>query len=812
MFFVGVGAVIVILLRDKIKNKKKKKIKFKKAGRENSREPEERQEGEEENNSDEPENNKKEKVVIDENNVEIMEERGNQEGEEDKAEVYLNIKSLEFQKCTLESNREYFLFNYFIRVYQITMTKVTITCLLVVNSATLPTSNTGDVVFTYIILFVWVIGLPVSLFVYLRNHQNSLMAPRMIIKYGTLYLNYRGISKDVYAFLMQLKFSILPIICVFFWQFPLIQLILLVLLYLFNVIFVTVYTPFCKVSKVFTEAISEGILVGFCIVIVAAENIPSFKQTLIPGYIVFGLTCSLLLLRTYRIVYDTIYKLKDLLKIEHPSTIGVDEPYLVKTEKAKAREKEEEMMERELEDEEEEKEICEDINPVSKINNSDTKKSLDDSGESKDINEVEMQNLDNKDENSSSAKNANQSLNLTNNSHRHLLSEDKNKSLTKLIPKLNLKPHLNNESNLHGQSGGIFVSENILNTVSKDIQNTDNLSRINSITKRKKKGRFFGKKTKNNNSEFKDENEIRSNSKILKELRKDGSIVNTGTKSNIKRDDVSNKSLRSQRKVTFEEESMNDESQVSLGKSVSYSVSHPPSQILSKKIREDSHSKYSPKGKTDEQSGSISYTSKNKSYLKEYGNEEYENNAQKDSEEDVYDIYQNKSKDKISSYYSHFINDSSMKSKSVVLSNSKTSSQQYTVSYKRTNEPNNSINEINRPNIQKSNRIEESSNYTPKSRFTHNNKSVTNPSKLSSVTEKAEEKSSSEYESSEYEESEEEETSSYVTASYTTSNNQTASYTSSYLTATKSRISSNSKISSINQNQKNKTNNQNGKK
>jgi hypothetical protein len=133
--------------------------------------------------------------------------------------LFKTLRDQKFMKCSISASRHYFLFNFFIRVYQITMTKLTFVCLLVIINRNLATSNFLDLIIAVIVLLIWLILLPIIMFVYLRNHAIDLMSPSMIIKFGALYLTYRGISKDVYAFLLQLKFSVLPIICVTLWNY-----------------------------------------------------------------------------------------------------------------------------------------------------------------------------------------------------------------------------------------------------------------------------------------------------------------------------------------------------------------------------------------------------------------------------------------------------------------------------------------------------------------------------------------------------------------------------------------------------------------
>ena len=246
--------------------------------------------------------------------------------------IFKTLRDQKFKKCSISATKQYFLCNFFIRIYQITMTKLTFVCLLVIINRNLATSNFLDLIIAYIVLIVWLILFPIVMFVYMRNHAIDLMSPGMIVKFGASYLTYRGISKDVFAFLLQLKFSLLPIICVTLCNYAELQMISLVILYFFNILFITIYMPFFKVSKVFTEAISEGILMGFFIIILITYLIPSLNTSPIPRYLTFFMILLLLLIRTYRIVHDIIFRMKNLSKIKPTLVYGIDIPYEVRGE------------------------------------------------------------------------------------------------------------------------------------------------------------------------------------------------------------------------------------------------------------------------------------------------------------------------------------------------------------------------------------------------------------------------------------------------------------------------------------------------
>jgi hypothetical protein len=347
LILLGLGILSIILLIDRVKNRHKHKIRKGKIVFQDPKKKKKGKNGEiiepEPNNEDydnhvvDNEDQNKDNVMIDENNIKKIEKNANDNLHDG---IILNVRSNQFKKCSVEANRHYFLFNYFIRVFQVTITKNLLVSFIVVINSGLSTAKTYEVFLAHFVIWVWVIIIPMTLFVYLRLRQNTLMSPQMMIKYGCYYLNYRGVFKDVYAFIMQIKFMALPCICVFFWQYPHVQMTSLLCLSFFNIMFVTKYMPFSKVSKVFTEAISEGVLMGYIILIFVLEYVTSLRDTAFPKYASISLMGVLLLVRTFRIVYDTIYRVKALVKFRQPELIGIDKPYIPKTEQEKEIEEE----------------------------------------------------------------------------------------------------------------------------------------------------------------------------------------------------------------------------------------------------------------------------------------------------------------------------------------------------------------------------------------------------------------------------------------------------------------------------------------
>ncbi len=301
LIVIGVTAMLAILFLDLVIRKKKEKIKLKKIKK-----------------------NKKKKATDG-----LEEGVGNEEIQNyDEKEILTQEKILsnkvnkdQFKKCSLHSVRQYFIINYFIRVYQITMIKTTLTCLIVITNSNVSNPNRLEILISYFVLFVWIFGMPVFLFCYLREKQSFLMSPQFIVRFGAFYLNYRGIYKDVYSLLTKFKYVVFPMICVCFENFPLIQLILLTIIYLFNLLLITIFTPFCKVSKVFTEAISEGIILALVVILLLKEYIKTIDESIYTRYILFSLIILIFSIRGFRVIIDTFIRVRDLIRMRSPERV-----------------------------------------------------------------------------------------------------------------------------------------------------------------------------------------------------------------------------------------------------------------------------------------------------------------------------------------------------------------------------------------------------------------------------------------------------------------------------------------------------------
>ncbi len=183
-----------------------------------------------------------------------------------KNQLYLAKQDYIFSRFTYSSVRNYFFYSYFIRLYQLTLVRLVITFCVVSNlqSSNNNTNNNTDknqiskveVFIIYFLFYVWVLFLPLVLLTYLRNHQNDLLSRKQIIKFGSLYLSYRGISKDIYAILMQIKFIAVPYVCILYSDVGDFIYFLCGFVFVYYIFFVTISKPFSKVWKVFNESLS----------------------------------------------------------------------------------------------------------------------------------------------------------------------------------------------------------------------------------------------------------------------------------------------------------------------------------------------------------------------------------------------------------------------------------------------------------------------------------------------------------------------------------------------------------------------------
>ena len=211
--------------------------------------------------------------------------------------------------------KEQFLYGYFIRLYQVTMVKNFLSTTLLLSSYR--TSSFIDLFIGIPYLIVWLLGFPVYLFITLRINQINLMSEKLIKSYGSLYLNNRGISKDVYALLLHLRLALVPVISVLATDFPNTQLTLLSILFFINLIFVSFFMPFIKRNSVFTEALSEGIIMFFLAGTIVFETLFPARKT--DFYVRLSFTAVLfgiLIIRSVVSVVNMIYRIKDIILFE----------------------------------------------------------------------------------------------------------------------------------------------------------------------------------------------------------------------------------------------------------------------------------------------------------------------------------------------------------------------------------------------------------------------------------------------------------------------------------------------------------------
>jgi len=241
-----------------------------------------------------------------------------------KNQNYLLSQDYIFTRCSYSSIRNYFFFSYFIRLYQFNMVKVVINFYFMgfiktKNSTTIPDSQ---YVLVNIIFYLWVVIFPLIMLTYLRNHQNDLLSRKQIIKFGSFYLNYRGVSKDIYAFIMQIKFILLPYICINYSNVGDFIYYIYGIIFIYYMFFVSISQPFSKVWKVFNESLSYLILIFICFTILLFKKIDSdYKNKMFSYYTYTSLILLLLVLRSLRILIDTIKRVIEIKKMRMPKEI-----------------------------------------------------------------------------------------------------------------------------------------------------------------------------------------------------------------------------------------------------------------------------------------------------------------------------------------------------------------------------------------------------------------------------------------------------------------------------------------------------------
>jgi hypothetical protein len=176
-----------------------------------------------------------------------------------------------------------------------------------------------EIFFLNLLFFVWVILLPLVVLTYLRNHQNDLLSRKQIIKFGSLYLSYRGISKDIYAILMQVKFIAVPYACILYGDVGDFIYYICGFIFAYYICFVTISKPFSKVWKVFNESLSFLILIIFCFSFIIMRKIDAnYKNQIYSYYTYLSMILGLLVIRSFRILIDTSKRLMEIMKMRMP--------------------------------------------------------------------------------------------------------------------------------------------------------------------------------------------------------------------------------------------------------------------------------------------------------------------------------------------------------------------------------------------------------------------------------------------------------------------------------------------------------------
>ena len=214
--------------------------------------------------------------------------------------------------------KQFFKMNYFIRVYQFTLVRTTISLMIIIISDSNQVSVV-DRVFSWIILVFWNIGMPLFLFLKLRSNYKELMSHNMIIRYGALYLNYKGILKDCYAIINQLKFFFYTAVAIGGNDYSKFQQMIMILLSLFNCTFIAILGIYYKVMKVAVEAFTEALICIYLVFnYVAPKYIPLYVDEKVADIISFVILLLALFIRAGKIFYDMFVRIKSLYQIKLP--------------------------------------------------------------------------------------------------------------------------------------------------------------------------------------------------------------------------------------------------------------------------------------------------------------------------------------------------------------------------------------------------------------------------------------------------------------------------------------------------------------
>ena len=214
---------------------------------------------------------------------------------------YLKVFRLRYKNCSIEAIRSFMMFNYFIRLYQLTYCKLTLVTFYFIGDSLF----TLNKVISISLLLFWILPVPLCLFFYLRLNQFNLLSPEMITFFGGFYISYNGMIKDVYAFYIQILSLLVPLITSLFYLFPYAQIVMFLILYLFKIIWISIAMPFFKINKVFTEIFTEGCILSMHIIIFIIYYFPKIEFKAMT-YIYNGAFFLLLICRAYRTIVDTI--------------------------------------------------------------------------------------------------------------------------------------------------------------------------------------------------------------------------------------------------------------------------------------------------------------------------------------------------------------------------------------------------------------------------------------------------------------------------------------------------------------------------
>lgn len=172
----------------------------------------------------------------------------------------------------------------------------------------------GELVISSFLLILFIL-FPLIISKILDKRRNNLLAPQFVIKYGSFYSSYRTISKHIFAMIMMYFQIMFAIIGSAFSLFSSIQLLLFIILISFKIYFISQIMPFNKSAKIFSESISEILVLCILVASFILQFVEKLNDNIIVRSIIFSFLGLIILFRSIRCVMDTIHRMINISNI-----------------------------------------------------------------------------------------------------------------------------------------------------------------------------------------------------------------------------------------------------------------------------------------------------------------------------------------------------------------------------------------------------------------------------------------------------------------------------------------------------------------